>query len=69
MRLEAFMAKDGETKSFRRVFIQGKLREGAVMELLCAPALCCSTVNAASPGRCHPLSCTDSRSEIRGEHS
>lgn len=68
MRLEAFMAKDGETKSFRRVFIQGKLGEGAVMELvkcvLCAPALCCSTVNAASQGRCHPLSCTDSKSEI-----
>lgn len=33
MGLEAFMAKDGETKSFWRVFIQGKLGEGAVLEL------------------------------------
>ena len=31
--MEAFMARDGETKSFQRVFIQGKLGEGAVIEL------------------------------------
>lgn len=67
VRLEAFMARDGETKSFRRVFIRGSWERvqllSYVKRVLCAPALCCSMVNAASQGRCHPLSCTDSRSE------
>lgn len=76
MRLEVFMAKDGETKSFQRVFVQGKLLRAvgrvpllSVNPLWHAPALCHFTVSTASRGRYHSLSCTDNKSEIREESS
>lgn len=79
VRLAVFMAKKWRNQVIPKSFYPGEDAEswgrgcGWVLSyincMLCVPALCYSTVNAASQGRYHPLSYTDKQSEVRGDHS